>query len=295
MRLFGLALLLAAANCAWGQYVVSARAGTINLAAGQVSVDGRPLERKPTKFPTLKNGQVLRTNNGRAEILLGPGVFMRLAPQAELRMVNASLEDTQVEMQRGTALVEVIEIADGSDVHVLVGDTRTAFRGIGLHRIDADTGDVSVYGGHAEVLIGARKFDVTRGHMIQLRGVPAESRFDPHEKDALLQWSASRSFRMFISNPAARERLTNWEASNASAAGYAVASDQNRSYYFNRDFGVTFISRIPGRSNSGFAREDGPRIIDLSQRRDPAPRPTTNQPIPIVTYPGPASGGPFPR
>jgi len=46
-----------------------------------------------------------------------------------------------------------------------------------------------------------------------------------------------------------RARLTNWEVTNASAGGgYSVAGDQNRSYYFNRDFGVPFIERGPGSS-----------------------------------------------
>jgi hypothetical protein len=292
LRSLGLALLFAAANSAWAQYVINARAGTINFTTGQISVDDRPVDRTSTKFSTLKDGQLLRTNNGRAEILLGPGVFVRLGPHAALRMVNSRLEDTQIEIEQGGALVEVIEIANGDNLHVLLGGTRTGFRGIGLHRLDADSGDLSVYGGHAEVSTGARTFDASRGCVIHLRDARTESRFDPHKKDPLLEWAANRSFRLFISNPAARARLTNWEVTNAGA--YNVASDQNRSYYFNRDFGVTFIERGPG--SSLHIRPDLLPSGDLHPRNDPAPRlPTTNSPIPIVTYPGPASNGPFPN
>jgi hypothetical protein len=78
-----------------------------NLQCGQIP------DRKSTKLPTLKDGQLLRTNNGRAEILLGPGVFVRLGPHAALRMVNSRLEDTQIEIEQGAALVEVVEIANG--------------------------------------------------------------------------------------------------------------------------------------------------------------------------------------
>lgn len=293
LRALGLALLFATANAGWAQYVVSARAGTIHFTTGQVSVDDRPVDHKSTKFPTLNDGQLLRTNNGRAEILLGPGVFLRVGPHAALRMVNSRLEDTRIEIQQGAALVEVIEIANGDNLQVLLGDTRTSFRGIGLHRFDADSGDLSVYGGHAEVSFGAQTFDVSRGRVIHLRDAPTESRFDAHEKDALLQWAAGRSFRLFISNPAARARLTNWEATTTSAGGYAVASDQDRSYYFNRDFGVTFISRIPGRS--ALAGPTTPLPADLYPRQDPSPKPTTSPSIPAVTYPGPASGGVFPH
>src|SRR5579872_5581777 len=230
-RSVGLALLFTATHSAWAQYVVSARAGTINFVTGQVTVDDKVIERKSNKFPTLKDGQVLRTENGRAEILLGPGVFVRLAPHAALRMVNSRLTDTQVKLEQGTMLVEVIEIANGSNLHVLLGDTRTVFRGIGLHRFDADAGDLSVYGGHADVTAGPHTFEASRGRVVHLLDVPIEARFDPREKDPLLQWAAARSFRIYISNPAARMRVTNWEVSNDT-------------YYFNRDFGVQFISRI---------------------------------------------------
>jgi len=275
------ALLFVAAHSAVAQYVVSARAGTINFTTGQVAVDDKPVERKSNKFPTLKDGQLLRTDNGRAEILLGPGVFLRLGPHAALRMVNSRLSDTQVKIEQGAALVEVIEIPAGSNLHVLLDDTRTAFRGIGLHRFDADSGDLSVYGGHADVSAGAQTFDASRGHIVHLRDTPIETRFDARQPDPLLQWSAARSFRLYITNPAARERLTNWEVSNAT-------------YYFNRDFGAQFISRIQTRSP--LARPiPPPPFADLNPRQDPAPRPPSpGSPVPVVTYPGPASGGNFP-
>ena len=280
LRPLGCALLVITANSAWAQYVISARAGTINFITGQVSIDDKSVERKSNKFPTLKEGQLLRTDNGRAEVLLGPGVFVRLGPHAALRMVNSRLTDTQVKIEHGAALVEVIEIANGSTVHVLLGDTSTAFRGIGLHRFDADSGDVRVYGGHADVSAGAQIFDATRGRIIHMLAPPTETRFDPRDKDPLLQWAAGRSFRLYITNPAARARLTNWEVSNAT-------------YYYNRDFGVQFTSRIQTRSPLD-RPPPSPSLTDLIDRQDPATKPAGNSNIPALTYPGPASGGNFP-
>jgi hypothetical protein len=273
------ALLFALANSAWAQYVVSARAGTINWSNGQVSLNDRPVERKSNKFPTMKDGQVLRTENGRAEVLLGPGIFLRLGPFATLRMVNSRLTDTQVKIEHGTALVEVIEIANGSNLHVLLGNSVTGFRGIGLHRFDADSGVLSVYGGHADVSAGAQMFDASRGRVVHVNDVPVETRFDPREKDPLLQWAAGRSFRLFISNPAARERLTNWEVANGT-------------YYFNRDFGVQFISRV--QTHPMLSRQTGMPPIDIGPRDDPASRPSGNPGIPTIPYPGQAAGGGFP-
>jgi hypothetical protein len=284
-RSLGLALFVAAANLASAQYVVSARAGTIHFTTGQILVDDQPLERKSTQFPTLRDGQLLRTKDGRAEILLGPGVFLRLGPHAAMRMVNSRLEDTQVEIQQGLALVEVIEIANGSNLHVLLRNARTAFRGIGLHRFDAETGDLYVYGGHAEISTGGQTLDASRGRVVHLRDAPTQSRFDPREKNDLLQWAARRSFRLFISNPLARMRLTNWEVSTLSP----IPSDQNRSYFFNPDFGVTYVSRISGRSALADLAQP-----PISERKNPEPVGPTHPSGQVFGYPGPASAGQAP-
>lgn len=285
-RSLGLALLFATANYASAQYVVSARAGTIHFTTGQVFVDEQPLERKFTSFPMLQEGQLIRTKNGRAEILLGPGVFLRLGPHSAVRMMKSRLEDTQVEIRQGTALVEVIEIANGGNLHVLLGDALTAFRGIGLHRFDADAGDLYVYGGHADVAIGTQTFDAFRGRVVHLRDAPTASRFDPRGKNELLEWAARRSFRLFISNPVARQRRTNWEVTHLSP----VPSDQNRSFYFNPDFGVTYVSRI----FDGYARDlTAPPLSDKPPRQDPPSRLPAGPSVAGPSYPGLASGGPF--
>ena len=60
-------------------------------------------------------------------------------------MLDTHAENAQVEVQQGTALVEVVEIPRGSDVHVVVGGVRTGFKGIGLHRFDAGANDGSAF------------------------------------------------------------------------------------------------------------------------------------------------------
>lgn len=229
------AIAVTVVNSEWAQYIVSARAGTVNFITGKVSIYGKTPEQKSTAFPTLKDGQLLRTaEDGRAEILLGPGVFLRLGQHAAVRMLNSNLTDTEVKIEQGIALIEVIEIANGNNVHVLMGATRTAFRGIGLHRFDAETGSLSVYGGHADVTAGAQTFDVTRGRVIHLNGSLTESRFETGTKYPLLQWAAARSFLLYITNPQARVHVSNWEASGK--------------YYYNPDFGIQFISNVETRS-----------------------------------------------
>jgi hypothetical protein len=242
----GFALLLLGAHSSWAQYVVSARAGTLHYIRGQVSVDGQLVPRTPLKFPMLQEGQVLRTGNGRAEVLLGPGVFLRLGENGALRMLDTRLENAQVEVQQGTALVEVVEMPMGSDVHVLVGPTRTGFKGIGLHRFEAGLNELRVFGGNAEVAVADQTVAAGRGRIVHLGDTLSVSRFDPRRdprrNDALQQWAARRSFLLYSSNLQASSRQTNWEVTVVRPTDKGVRSDRDRAYLSNRDFGVMFYS-----------------------------------------------------
>jgi len=250
-----LALLLLSTHAACAQYVVSARAGTIHYLSGEVSVDEQPVRSTPLKFPMLQEGQVLRTGNGRAEVLLGPGVFLRPGERGALRMLDTSLENAQAELQQGTALVEVVEMPRGSDIHVVARPTRTGFKGIGLHRFEVGAGsnELRVLGGHAEVLAADRTVEAGRGTVVRVGDTVSISKFDPRRKDALHQWAARRSYLLYSSNPEARSRRTNWEVTvvTPTTNKLGLTTDQDRVFVSNRDFGVMFYSKALTRASAG--------------------------------------------
>jgi hypothetical protein len=245
-----LLLFLLGTHAAWAQHVVSTRAGTINYIRGQVSVDGQSLKLTPLKFLSLKEGQVLRTSAGRAEVLLGPGVVLRLGEHGTLRMLDTRLESAEVELQQGTSLVEVVEMPNASDVHVVLGPTRTGFKGMGLHRFEADSHELEVFGGHAEVFTGNQKVEAGRGRLVHLEDTLSVSKFDPGRKDALHQWAARRSFLLFRSN---NSRQANWEVSVVTPVNnkMGITTDQDRTFVSNRYFGVMFYSKGMKRASSG--------------------------------------------
>jgi hypothetical protein len=240
-----LALFLLGAHAAWAQYVVSARAGTIEYVRGQVLIDGQLFRSTPLKFPMLQAGQVLSTGDGRAEILLGPGVFLRLGENGAVRMLDTRLEDAQIEVQQGTALVEVVEMPAGSGVHVMLGPSRTDFSGMGLYRFETGSNELRVFGGRAEVFEGDRRAEAERGKVIHLGDTLRVSKFDLRQKDALHQWAAHRSFLLYRSTLQSPSRQTNWEVTRISPVNneLGLPSDQDITYLSNRDFGVMFSSR----------------------------------------------------
>ena len=253
-----LALFLVSTHFACAQYVVSTRAGTIHYVEGQVSVDGQPVRNTPQRFPMLGEGQVLRTSDGKAEVLLGSGVFVRLGDHSALRMVNAALEDSRVEVQQGSVLVEVVEMTVGRQIHVMLGPASTEIAGPGLQRFEAASHELRVFGGHAVVTAGDRRVEAGRGRVVRLGDTLAVSKFDPRRKDALHQWAASRSFLLYLSsleagtNGQRRPAQTNWELTRVSptAVNLAITTDQDHVYLVNRDFGVMFQSSVAVRASA---------------------------------------------
>src|SRR5512135_1815439 len=117
------------------QKVVSARAGLITYLQGPAYLDGKRVVLKTARFPQMKDGETLSTGRGRAELLLSPGVVLRLADNSQVRLENSQLSDTRVTLQQGEALIEVVQLAEGNRIQVDLGETTTGPTRAGLYRI----------------------------------------------------------------------------------------------------------------------------------------------------------------
>src|SRR4051812_26510419 len=90
----------------FAQSVISAHSGLIHYAEGRVLLDGKQVEVKITAFPEIKEQMQLRSEDGRAEVLLNPGVFLRMGENTAIRMLSNKLSDSKVEFVSGSAVVE---------------------------------------------------------------------------------------------------------------------------------------------------------------------------------------------
>ena len=101
-RIVGVAVVAGlAAWAAWAQPVISAKSGVVAYQEGQVALDGQNVEPSMTHFADVKENSVLTTEQGRAEVLLNPGVVLRLGENSGLKMVTNRLIDTRVELTGG--------------------------------------------------------------------------------------------------------------------------------------------------------------------------------------------------
>src|SRR5277367_1124109 len=88
------------------QSVISTHSGIVHVSEGAVFANDQLVNQKYGTFPDLKEKSVLRTEAGRAEILLTPGVFLRVGENTSVKMLDNRLSDTRVELIKGSAVVE---------------------------------------------------------------------------------------------------------------------------------------------------------------------------------------------
>lgn len=172
----------------------SAVPGTVNYVEGSVSLDGQALTSASVGNANIGENQVLSTAQGRAEVLLTPGVFLRLGDNSAVRMVSPNLTDTRVALMNGEATVEVTELFKQNRIQIGVNGIMTTLLKPGVYEFNATQPQVAVYDGEAMVLSGDRQIKVKKGHEAQLTGVVHVAKFDRKtQQDQLYAWSNLRS------------------------------------------------------------------------------------------------------
>jgi hypothetical protein len=188
--------------------VISVRSGIIHLAEGKVFLGDKLVEPKFGEFPDMKPGSVLRTEEGRAEVLLTPGVFLRMGEDSAFRLVRNSLEDTQVELVSGAVLIECAELLENNAVTFKYKDYSFTPQKAGLFRLDAEPGRLRVYDGVVGVTAAATETKVKRGKEMMLDGGVELAKFDPEVGDPLFRWSKRRAGYIAMANLSAAKNLS---------------------------------------------------------------------------------------
>jgi hypothetical protein len=194
-------------------YVISAKAGGVNFVAGKVE-----LVRRDGNISSLKKGdavevgeKVSTAEGGKAEILLNPGSFVRLNGNSEFEFISTSLDDLQLRLNGGSAILEVLTT---SDFQVVVSTPKSSFSIIksGIYRVDAlgdGTAKLEVWKGKAQV--GEGKAAVLKGGQTTVLNSSqlAVVKFDRDNKDDFELWSKERAKELDKINEKLRGRDLN--------------------------------------------------------------------------------------
>ncbi len=202
--LLGLGILSAPAFAAdTPQSGVMPQPGALNYVEGSASLEGQKLSTKSVGDTQLNPGEVLTTDTGKVELLLTPGVFLRLDDHSAVKMISPGLTLTQVELLHGRAGVEVDEIHPENDLEIIDAGVVTQLVKNGYYEFDANNPTAMVFNGKAAVEIRPGKYRVVKDHHeFQLAPGPGAKPLAKEKtvsfnvkkaKDDLYNWSSLRS------------------------------------------------------------------------------------------------------
>jgi hypothetical protein len=239
-RLMPIALLgmaIAATPLFGDQAAQPARPGAVNYVEGNAFLDGRQLSPQSVGSADLNAGQELTTEHGKAEILLTPGVFLRIDENSAVKMISPEIMQTRVEIEHGRAALEVDELHKENNLEVTTAGVDTHITKTGYYEFNADQPMVMVFKGEAQVDAGNGKFEKVKGshQMALVEGAHAKSdKFDTdNAQGALYQWSSLRSRYLAEQNQQVAEQ-------------YAGMSGFTPGWYWNPyGYGYTFIGADP--------------------------------------------------
>jgi len=188
-----------------------AQAGTVNYVEGQVNLDGQALTQKSIGSAVVDPGHLLRTGNGKAEMLLTPGVFFRMGPNSAVKMISPSLSDTRVQLVSGNAMMEVADFQKENHIQVTMPGSEAVIERRGIYEFVSNPPMARTYDGKLQVMMGSRTANLFKGDQVAL--VPDNPKlksrsFDLKQTEAsddLYNWSKLRADYTAQANMSAAE------------------------------------------------------------------------------------------
>jgi hypothetical protein len=173
-----------------------------------VFLDGQQLTTKQAGDAELLRNQILSTDQGKAEVLLSPGAFLRVGNGSEIRMISPELVNPQVEIVKGEAMVEVDQKPKEAKLGVYERGAEALLLKQGLYRFDADEGRIQVIDGKAQVTDNGKSKEFGKGKEVVLNGADLKPvSFDRNAEDNLYAWSKLRSGYLAEANQATAQNI----------------------------------------------------------------------------------------
>jgi hypothetical protein len=251
-------LLSVSGLLASAQMVVSAHSGTLHYFDGDVSIDGVPVTEHSSHFTELKEQSVLRTGRGRAELLLTPGVFLRIGENSAVRLLDNRLVATRVDLVSGSATLESDTEVGGKNEGYKTSPVTLLYKSYsvqpvkdGLIEITADPARVRVFKGEARVETADNHLTVKDGHDVFLSSALATDKFD--EKNAAddnVLWARDRSSVISAANMSSARTIG--ASSGYANSGYGLAPGFAGGWYFNPYFDMFTYMPMMGMAYSPF-------------------------------------------
>ncbi len=202
------------------KFVISAKAGGINAVTGQAAMHAKGESEWQQLMITddLQAGDRVRTAiDGRVEILLNPGSYLRLGGDSEVELANNSLANLEVRLLRGTAIVEASGVEESQMmINISTPHARLAIDRQGLYRLNvvpSEATEVIVRKGR--VILGDSNTKIKSGNKVTFSATSVSvAKLTNEEKRlekevAIEQWSKDRAQMLAKANSRINGRLLN--------------------------------------------------------------------------------------
>lgn len=211
-----LAMLAAAggrAQSSGGKADVQQAVARISFLSGDVSYnrgdEPDAWQDAAVNVPMTLGDRLYLRGNGRAELQLQGGNFVRLGAQSDLSVLNLTDEIEQLSLQAGTASFDLSRLGNQESFEVDTPNIAVTFERAGDYRLDVDSEGntrVAVRSGQALVAAGGGQVPLSAGSEMDITGIdspqydivalPARDAWDGwvDQRGARFQHSASRSF-----------------------------------------------------------------------------------------------------
>lgn len=207
------------------RFGISAKAGGVNAVSGHVMVKRQgQASQLLTAQDDLVSGDVVTTGSqSQAEILLNPGAYFRLAENSEFVMVDTSLDDMKVRLNRGSAIVEATGMDRvGLRIPIITDQQSMTILRAGIYRINAAPGMTEILVRQGLVQLGSDPTNLIKsGKKITITGNAASAsiaKIIKTDKDDFDSWSKQRGASLAQANQRLSARTVNGYLSGTSNA-----------------------------------------------------------------------------
>jgi hypothetical protein len=185
------------------RFVISARAGAVNLVAGRAILKkrGDSSELPLTSSVDLEAGDVVETGqNGSVEILLAPGSYFRVGTSSTVEMLDTSLERVRLRVEGGSAIAEITADTKDAPTEIQTPHGNIVLTKKGLYRVNVAREATELLVRKGEVRVGGTdgEIKVKKNEVLTMRasgGLLAQNKssFDKNAQDAFDTWSRERA------------------------------------------------------------------------------------------------------
>ena len=179
------------------QDIISVVGGMVYHIEGDALIEDKAVKFDPARPPQLEKGEKLRTEMGRAEVMIVHDGFMRLSPYSSMEMVRVGSDTAHMRLHKGWAIVDLKEVWDNESVSAEIGDNQIKFLKGGLYRLEARENEpvrVKVFKGKAAVVVNGNETTIKSKKMVEIDGASgAVVKFDPKDIDTFDEWQRIRA------------------------------------------------------------------------------------------------------